>query len=228
MAKINFLKVEAAFTKTLHLMFVKNLVDGKPTISKDAVSYFRLDDSPRPKQPADLVEEGLIVLTREAEEEKIEMAKDVRRQQLIASGIPYEQADEVIEEEFGTESEEEETVISSSVTPPLHVTTAEDVTPPVPPIFLLTQHIHWFKKKKVHDVYEKLGITKEELQELQEKKLLTETEKSTILALLEKARKLKQSTIESLGLQKDETLIERERRRHVTKQFNVNETWLPL
>ena len=194
MAKIDFTKVEQQLSIGIQSIFVKNLMQGKATVSTHAVSYYGLDQGARPK-PQDSVIEGLKeleIVESEAEEQEIK-EKD-------AATIPT------------TEK----------------VPVSDDARTPPSPLFLLDQHLSWFKKKKVKDAYKFLGTSSEELEVIREKKTRTEADEARIAELLAKAKQAKGIVLKKLGLHEDEAIVEKERKKHLTKRFNIRESWLPL
>lgn len=237
MTKIDFLKVEVELSKAVHTMFVKDIMDQKPTLSKAFVEFFRLNDAPRPK-PIDPVIQGLDDLVAESQQDERKTAlfksKESRKQELISQGIVPKEAEEIIEEEIEEDLRKEReksfstTPQPTSVTLPEKVPTKEDVEKPVHPIVLLKRHILWMRKKKIEKIYESIGITEEEFKELRQKEIFTPQEERRIVELLEKAKAFKQQVIEKLGLQDDEKVIEAQRKKHINKRFNVKESWLPL
>src|SRR5689334_5356995 len=98
MAKVDFTKVEESLSKALQTNLIKKIVLGEPTVSTEAVSYYRMDDGPRPK-PIDPIIQALDELRKEAEE--LEAAA---RLALIAAGGEDVAKEVVSEEEKATSS----------------------------------------------------------------------------------------------------------------------------
>ena len=211
MAKVDFTKVEESLAKALQANLIKKIVLGEPTVSTEAVSYYRMDDGPRPK-PIDPIIQALDELRKEAEE----LEEEARLAFLAAGG----------EEAAKEEALKEEEKIPSEIQPPEKVPTKK--VPTFTPLFLLRQHLLWFKRKKIKDVFTTLGIGEQEIRDLRKKSSLNEEEQQKILDLLEKADDLRTSIIKKLGVEDDTVYIEKERKKHITKRFKVKETWLPL
>jgi hypothetical protein len=225
MAKIDFSKVEEELSKTLHSMFVKNLLEGRPTVSAGAISFFRLDDGARPIPP-DTVMEGIHELE---EETKKENARQERRrawlEELARQGIPPEEAPPFEEPEEIPEPPPAPLGVPN-IPPPEKIPTLE--AKPTKLITILKEHLSWLGKNKVPDIIKKLGTTEEELAKLKKKKNFSDAENARLATLVEKAQTLKAENSKARGLADDEALIEKERKKHLTKRFNINETWLPL
>jgi hypothetical protein len=193
MAKIDFTKVEQQLSIGIHTIFVKDVLEGKSTVSSHAVAYYGLDQGKRPV-PRDSVIEGL-------KELEIDTSKEPQPvKEKVLTSIPT------------TEK----------------VPVSEDTEEPLSALFLIDQHLRWFRKKKVKDVFTFLGTTEEELQSLREKEKLSTAEQKRTEEILAKAKQAKTIVVKKLGLQEDEILVEKERKKHITKRFNIRETWLPL
>jgi hypothetical protein len=233
MPKIDFLKVEVEISKAVHMMFVKNLVDNKATISQATVSFFRLDDGRRPPM-VDPVVQALEDLAKEKAQEDKETAeqpeKNTRVQTLVSSGIPLEEAKKRVDEEWRKRDETLTAAqpVVSSITSPEKIVTKEAEEKPLHPIFILRKHILWLRRKKVKQVYEALGTTEEAFTALKHKKVFSPDEEKQIVELLAKATNYKQELMKKLGIADDEQVIETQRKKHINKRFNVKETWLPL
>jgi hypothetical protein len=223
MAKIDLSKVEAQLSETLHSMFVKKLLEGKATISSHAVAYFGLDDGRRPK-PQDPIVEAIDDLKKEEKELEWERYEEAR-QKALAEGKPP------------PPPPKEEPKVFERIPPATapdkipsreKVPTLEEETVMLSPLFILSKHFLWFKQKKVKGVFEALKTSEDEVRALQEKKMLSELEKRRVEELLTKAKDFKEKVIKELGMQDDLSLIEQERKKHITKRFHIKETWLPL
>ncbi|MGZ3632982.1 MAG: hypothetical protein ACXU9U_03210 [Parachlamydiaceae bacterium] len=78
--------------------------------------------------------------------------------------------------------------------------------------------------------YESIGIEKEQLQTLLVKKPeeLTAEDEKCLQSLRLKIQEFKKVFLENHPEERDEGLVEKERRKHINKRFNVNNKWLPL
>lgn len=108
------------------------------------------------------------------------------------------------------------------------VPVSDETAAPLSPLFLLEQHLSWFKKKKVKDAFQFLGTSKEELEAMKEKKALTTADETRLQELLAKAKQAKEIVLKKLDLHEDEAIVERERKKHINKRFNIRDSWLPL
>jgi len=231
MARIDFQKIEDDIAHTLHSMFVKKLFGGEPTISPNAISYFRLDDGPRPK-PEDSVEVALAELNEDNKRLLAESIISREKELLAGQGITMS------EDDFSAKvAQELERIQSSQVQPVLKKQEPVYITPEVeeqmpPPkfsaLFLLQKHLDWFKKKKIKDLYTLLKTTKEEIATLCSKKDFSVIELNRIEELLEAAKTQKDELIKKMGLKEDSELVEKEQKKHKSKRLGVRETWLQL
>ena len=206
MGKIDFTKVEESLAQALQTNLIKKIVEGEPNVSSEAVTFYRLDDGPRPKT-IDPIIQALDELRKEAEE--LEKA-------LRLAGEALTEEKEAPLEAAGV----------SVINPPEKVPTKK--IPTFTPLFLLRQHLLWFKRKKIKDAYTTLGITEQEIRDLRKKGTLSTEDQQKVLELLERADELRTATIKQLGVEEDSVYIEKERKRHVQKRFKVKESWLPL
>jgi hypothetical protein len=223
MAKIDLSKVEAQISQTLHSMFVKKLLEGRATISSNAIAYFGLDDGKRPK-PQDPIVEAIDDLKKEEKELEWERYEDEKQKALAENKPPPPPPKEKPKSLGETPPPSTPTKIPEREKVP----TSEEETVMLSPLFILSKHFLWFKKKKIKGVYETLKTTEEEIQALQDKKMLSELEKRRVEDILINAKDFKEKVIKELGLEDDLTLIEAERKKHLTKRFHIKETWLPL
>jgi|GEM_PF-4021042 len=226
MGKIDFKKVEEQLSNTIHNMFINNLMDEKPTLSSQLIDFFQLDEGSRPS-PIDPVELALLEMKKEY---RREMKKNEELSSLLEQGIEQEEAEAEVESML--EKSKEDFIYPNFPPPPLPPQDdfeAKNITPLLPsPLLLLNNHIEWFKRRKIKKVYTQLGTKKSEIKELNEKKVLNESDKKRIKELLEKAEDLKEKIFLELELDDDDTLIEKEKKKHKNKRFNVREDWLPL
>jgi hypothetical protein len=212
MAKVDFTKVEESLATALQTNLIKKIVLGEPTVSTEAVSYYRMDDGPRPK-PIDPIIQVLDEIRKEVDE----LEEEARLALLAAGG-----GDAKTAKEETLEAEKTPAVIAA----PEKVPTKK--VPTFTPLFLLRQHLLWFKRKKIKDIFTTLGIQEQEIRDLRKKGTLSEEEQQKVIELLEKADDLRTSLIKKLGVEDDTVYIEKERKKHITKRFKVKETWLPM
>lgn len=238
MAKVDFVKVEEKLSLALHSMFVKKLIAGESTVSTRAVEFYRMDDGPRPK-PIDTVEIGMQELEKEAKEIEMEarLAEEAKLHEALKKAPQKIGTSQLFQEKKSKDKEpiqKEPTqeaaklVIQTLILSPEKVTTIEDTLVPPTHLFLLNKQLAWFKKKKIKDIYTQLTTTKKEITDLEAKKILTDDDQKRILEILEKSKKLKEELLQKLGVGNDDALIEKERKKHINKRFNVKESWLPL
>lgn len=91
-------------------------------------------------------------------------------------------------------------------------------------VAILKFEFNWMEKQD-NTLYQKLGISKDEIKKIFETKdALTDEEFNRVKTLHEKLAELKK---ESPPKSNDE-LIEKERVKHINKRFNVKDDWLPL
>lgn len=223
-AKIDFKKVEENLLKALQSRFIKKLIEGEATVSEQAVTYYGMDSGPRPKPQDAVIQE----LEQIEQEEKEFTAQEKRRLEVELAQkegrpIPPEQKPEL---PIAKEEPKLATPQPPQVEKREHIETTHDVS--FTPLFLLRKHILWFKQRKVKDMYKLLGITPEEIRELRKKKSLSDVENKKIQALLLKAKEMKVRVMKKLGIAKDSSLVEKERKKHINKRFNIKDTWLPL
>lgn len=237
MVKIDFTKVEERLNNAMQTMFVKKLMAGKATLSSRAVEFYRLDDGPRPKTE-DTVIQGLEELeeeTREREEQaRLEGLKALQQipgqvgaQQVYTEKAPKK---ETPQREDASDDDDEEKKLKPKIVAFAYekITTTDLEERPPKPAFVLKKHIAWFKKKKIKDFYKILGTSEEETKELCKKKTLTDLEEKRVDDILRRAKPLKVALLKKLGVAEDEALIEKERKKHRTRRFNIRDSWLPL
>lgn len=91
---------------------------------------------------------------------------------------------------------------------------------------ILLKDINYLKKRGF-DPKEKFGIKSKELKNyIENPDTITNDVWNKITDILAKVEVCKKSLSENE--KKDEDLIDEQRRRHITKRFNINEKWLPL
>jgi hypothetical protein len=214
MGKIDYSKVEEKLSHALHSTMVKRIVKGEPTVSSEAVNYYALNDGKRPKRQ-DPVIEALDEMRREAREIELE---ELRKQGLL----PPESVSLQAGKETDTEAPKEEESSNEEIP-------TTDATPKIfPPLFLLRKHLAWFKKKKVDSVYSTLGVTEEYMYTLYEKETLSPEEEAKVEELEKKAADLRDNFFEKMGVGENNSYVEKERKKHISKRFKVRENWLPL
>lgn len=206
--KIDYTKVEQQLQEALIRMQVDQLIQGKPITSKNAQDYYGLgDETPRP------VQEDAVM-------------------KLIAEGLTDEEQDP--EEEISPDQDQMKQAPKRNTPPQTLATPLPKAIPketydePISDLMLLRRHIFWMKQQAMNDRYELLGTTQEEVFALRRKERLSPEDKLRIRALLQKAKAVREEIIEDLGAVSDDTLIQKEKKRHLTKRFNVREKWIPL
>lgn len=84
-------------------------------------------------------------------------------------------------------------------------------------------------RKKGFDPQEKWGIKTKDLKNyIENPETINDEAWNKITGIKTKVDECKKSLAEGKVEKKDEDLINEQRRRHVTKRFNINEKWLPL
>lgn len=220
MGKIDFKKVEESLSKALQKRLMKKLVEGEPTVSERAVEFYRMDAGSAPK-PQDAVIQELEQIEQEEKEFQEQEKRRLEQEKAQKEGKPV----------APLQKKEEPPPAAALPTPPskeevVQVPTVGDVT--FTPLFLLRKHILWFKQKHVKDLYKLLGTTPDEIKALRKKKELSEKENKRIQELITKAIDIKARIMKKLGIEEDSSLVEKERKRHIHKRFNIKDTWLPL
>lgn len=225
MSKIDFTKVEEKLMLAIHAMFVKKINAGKSVVSPRAINFFRLNDGPRPKPP-DAILQAIDEMRQEQEllEKELEEAQSAETIPADTPNVPQAKPSESV----APSSTPTSTNIPSQGEKALDEESEEELNPKLIPWYYLQQHLMWFKKKKVKDVYTTLNVTKDELNSYDKKRDFSNEEFQRIEQILEKAKELKMRKMKEMGLATDETLIESQRRTHIYKRFNIRENWLPL
>jgi hypothetical protein len=201
MAKIDFVRVEQHLGEALQHWFVKKLVEGQSVTYMRASSYFGSETAkPGP-------EDSVIVALKEWEQEVQEEEK---------------------EEDTTTQPKEPEEIAPSPQASIQSIPIEAEATPEIPPLFILRKRLLWFIRNHVVNIYKLLGTTKEEIIALRKKSPLTPEDDKRIQELLVKSTEINQRLMKKLGIDSDDALIESEKKRHLTKRFNIRETWLPL
>lgn len=227
MAKIDYTKVEEMLATALHSMLIKKLVEGRSTVSTQAVRYYGLDDGPRPKKD-DSVISALKELEVDAKQEAFRAKLEAERQERERRIALGEQVEPIKTEPTEEKPAEPSTIAASQVIQREKILTSDETPPTISALFLLQQHLQWFKKRKIKNVLAALKTTEDEITALAKEKPLNEASKKRVDELLGKAKDLKAGIIKKLGLEDDTAFIEKERKKHITKRFNIKETWLPL
>lgn len=212
--KINYSKVEKEVEEALIRMQIEQLQKGIPTQSSRAIEYYGLDEPPRPIQE-DPVE---TLLSEEASKGSSEVIQD-------------EEIAEINPEHDTLLAAKERKVIPrkpQNLTEGPKIESKEQYELPPDDLLILRRHIFWMKQHGIEDRYERLGTTLAEISMFRKKQRLADEDKVRIQTLAKKAHQLKEEITKTLGLASDEALIEKEKKRHKTKRFNVREKWLPL
>lgn len=82
--------------------------------------------------------------------------------------------------------------------------------------------------KQDKGIYQKIGIDQKRVLELLQKSTFVEEELALLNELLTKLEYCKRESEKSRGITSDEELVNAERKKQITKRFNVNSRWLPL
>lgn len=210
MAKIDFLKVEQNLSEAIHKTFIKKLSKGKPSVYPRAYAFLGFNIN-KPK-PADSVIDAIIEWRSELKESGAEIVNLTLPQQVVPPGS--------------------ELLLSAPVGEK-DLTATPDVVPPdepihLHPVYVLRKHLLWFVRKRVANIYKLLGTSKEEITNFRKKKEFTPEELDRINELLGKARDINKRLLKKLGLDSDDALVEKEKKRHMLRRFNVRDSWLPL
>ncbi len=199
MKKIDFSKAEENFKKAMDDMQIKKIGQGKEVVSKRASDFYGLDTGSLPRP------EDPVILTFKGVEEASEEETTEEEQDDSISKLRFQPAQESV---------------------PLPEIVEEHIT--ISPLFLLRNHMEWFKEQKVPDPYKILETSREELEDLKEKKELTQDDTKRIESLLVKAVILKREILKILEIETDEGLVEKQKTKHKTKRFNIKENWFQL
>ncbi len=236
MAKIDFSKVERQLTDALHSMFVKKLYEGKPSVSKRAVTFYAMDSGPRPK-PRDAVVDELEAIEKEEKEfEKQERERKIREEENIRKGLLEQQMHEegsdfnepkaeAVHPENAPITEQKQPV---EIPQREYIPTTDEVPLAHPSMLQLRRLVLWMKQKRVIDLFKYIGTTEEEYLQLRRKTTLTSEDEERIEQILKMAKQVKGKILKKLGIEEDATLIAKEAKKHKTKRFNIKDTWLPL
>lgn len=209
--KVDYSKVEKEVGEALIKMQIEQLQQGKPLESSRAIEYYGLGEHARPVQE-DPVEK---LLAEEAAKESGTIEEDLDEDEISSA---HDTLLQVPPRKVPTQRVQTAQKIDSK----------EQFEAPPEELFLLRRHIFWMKQQGIQDRYTRLGTTQAEVFALKKKGRLTDEDKLRIKTLLKKALQVKEELTKGLGLTSDEALIEREKKRHKTKRFNVREKWLPL
>jgi hypothetical protein len=114
--------------------------------------------------------------------------------------------------------------------PAIAATPKMDLPPEVkiPPMIILRKRILWLIKRNVANIYNKIGSSKEEMTELKAKTDLTLEEIRRVQELLKNTHELTLKIKQKLGIETDEGLVDKEKKKHLTKRLNVRDSWLAL
>lgn len=78
------------------------------------------------------------------------------------------------------------------------------------------------------DFYTKLSLDRTAIKELLEKPDFADSEWEQVEEIFNKAEAHKGELEKAKGVNNDSDLIEKQRKRHKTRRFNINDKWLPL
>jgi len=234
MVKIDFEKVEKNIGDAQHNWFIKKLASQQPSSYPRASAYFGLDVA-KPG-PQDSVIGAIVDWRQDLLEEEIEQKKQKQAKALEVPELAHTAETLAIEKEsketpitIDTEELVKEEVIETGKPQVQEEPMFQDApSPTVAPIYILRKRLLWFARKRVTNIYKLLGTTKEEVITLRKKKNRTAEDDKRIDELLQKSHEINERLRKKLGFSTDEDLIEKEKKRHITKRFNIRETWLPL
>jgi hypothetical protein len=252
MAKVDYTKAEKNLEAILQADRMKKLQEGKTITSSRAMDYYGLSEDaarPTPEEPVErLIREMAAKEEREPKEEPSaeNEKKPAEPDQIEEASSPHQEPknEPIIEEEEGEDigtisSTPTADVLSKTKTqssrapkrqalPPKKTLPSEKFLEPLSPLITLRKHLLWFKQQHFDDRYERIGTTKEEVFTFRRAAKLTPEQTQRVIELNHKAEKIKAELLKTKGSESDEDMIEREKKRHKTKRFNVRETWLPL
>ena len=254
MAKINYTKVEQELNEALRVMYTKKLMQGEPSVSQRAVSYYGMDSGERPK-PRDAVVDELEAIEEEAEflRQEIERMRKVKMmaqkgkegvlgglQAFAENGVildeegehleygPAPMADKAPAQEQKPDIKGQADEKGPSQPVKEDIPTIDEAASKLPPLLLIRRLILWMRKKRVVDLYRLLGTSEEEMVALRDKEKLTPKDEERVKELLEKGKQLKVKLMKKLGLEDDQKIVSKEYKKNKTKRFNVKDTWLPM
>lgn len=211
--KVDYEKVEQNLSQTVHKMFVKKLQAGKQVAYARAIEYLG-HNMPKPNK-----QDAVVEALNEWRAEVIETER------------------EAVAAKEGAQAEGAAPLIGDFLPPTIQTKEAENQEPePIPeqepffisPLYILRKHLLWFIRRRVANIYKLLGTTKEEIVDLRRKKTLSDEELKRVNELLVKAKDINQRLLKRLGLETSEAIIEREKKKHVTRRFNIRDSWIPL
>lgn len=215
MGKIDFSKVEASLSQALHSMFIKKIIDGKPSVSSRAASFYRLDKDKGAK-PTDPVIAGLEELQQATEESETKetglFEEESRPKEGTLPEIPSMEP---------PPPEEKEEVVSEEIK------MVENASSHFPLQLILKKHLIFFIRRKIA-IYGELKMSKESVLALLHKETLSAEDEALVKKLVDETTKLKEEVLKKAGVDTTDALIEQERKRHRTKRYNTKDTWLPL
>lgn len=211
--KVDYEKIEQNLSQTIHKMFVKKLQAGQQVAYARAIEYLG-HNMPKPRKQ-DTVVEAL-------SEWRTEVIEAEREAAAAKEGAQAENAEGPIGDFLPPTVQEKEA--ENQEPEPL----PEQEHTPISPMYVLRKHLLWFIRRRVANIYKLLGTTKEEIIALRRKKTLSDEDLKRVNELLVKAQDINQRLLKRLGLETNEALIEREKKKHVTRRFNIRDTWIPL
>jgi hypothetical protein len=230
MSNIDYSKAEKEVEKAVQHERVKNLIEGKPITSSNAIRYFALEeDTPRPPPPDNV--EKLLCETAAAEEDELlqEEAQTEASEEEEETEEEFEILEKIPESDTLKKARKQSTRLPKrKPIPGKTLPLAEKFLEKSALLFILRQHILWLKRLHFDDRYEKLGTTKEEIFAFRRSRRLSDVDLKRIKELNVRAEKLKKELLEEEEITTVEEEIEREKQRHKTKRFNTRETWIPL
>ena len=223
MVKIDFEKVERNIGEAQHTWFIKKVASQKSVSYPRASAFFGHDvakPGPQDSVIGAITEWRQDLLEEEITEKKAETEKELEVPELSHTTETLVPTEEKAEEEVKVEATKEQA---------LEKPFFEDIpSSTVSSLYILRKRLLWFARKRVSNIYKLLGSTKEEVIAFRKKKTRTPEDDKRIEELLQKSNELNEKLRKKLGFSTDEDLIEKEKKRHITKRFNIRETWLPL
>lgn len=212
MPKVDFLKVEQNLSEAIHKTFVKKLSKGKPSVYPRAYAFLG-HNVPKPTPP-DSVIDAINEWREDLKESGSELVTDIPQQEPapgddLGSLLPMPET-----------HEKDLTAIPDAIPPeePIHLH----------PVYILRKHLLWFVRKRVANIYKLLGTTKEEIISFRKKKEFTPEELKRIKEILDKAQEINKRLLKKLGLDSDDALVEKEKKKNLLRRFNVRDSWMPL
>ena len=197
MAKIKFEHAEKNMGDAMHYWFIKKISSGKSSAYPRAAAYLGMGQT-KPG-PEDSVIGAINEWREDLLDEALEREEELQQKEEETEELPREEI----------EIQKEEIQEPEAVTEEIHL--EETPTPMVSPMYILRKRILWFIRKRVTNIYELLGTTKEEVVALRKKKDKTPEDEKKIQELLDKSHEINERLLQRLGIKTDDDLIEKEK-----------------